>query len=291
MLNNVVQAGFFDNRVRVVCTNSTDIVKESVIRHDLSPMSSVILGRLLSASILLGSWMSEKERVTLMISTNDDVGDIVAQSNSNLEVKGYISNKKLEAVFKENGKFDVSKVLKNGSLNVIRDLGLKKPVVSNMPLINGEIAEDIAYYMNQSEQVPSAVSLGVFADKEGIVSAGGVMLQILDRTMKDEDIAFFEKTFINMDSISSLLRKKSLEDIIKVFGNPDYIEYKNSSFVCNCSKEKVLNSLITFNFDELEEMKKDNELAVHCSWCSKKYEINSKDLDEVINIKRRSDNA
>lgn len=282
-VNKVIQAGFENNRIRVVAVDSTEMTTHIQKIHDLYPMSTVILGRVTTASILIGNWVSEKEKVSIFFDGDGPAGEIVAKSDNELNVKAYIKNKKIESLFKDNGHFDVKKAIGTGHLHVIRDMDLKNPVTSNVEIISGEIAEDIAYYMNQVEQIPSAVSLGVLLDKNGVRASGGLMLQILDQSMTENEIVNYEKRFMSLPSISNYLDEgNDISDLINIFGNADYIEEKTAQYKCDCNYDKVKSSLINFDLEELEQMKEEDNIEVKCEWCSKLYTITSKDIDEII---------
>ncbi|MGM0639867.1 MAG: Hsp33 family molecular chaperone HslO [Thermotogota bacterium] len=282
-MNRVIQAGFANNRVRVVAIDSTEMTAHIQKIHDLYPMSTVIIGRVATASVLLGNWMSEKEKVSIFFEGEGPAGEIVARADNKLNVKAYIKNKKIESMIKENGHFDVQKAIGKGELHVIRDMELKSPVTSNVEIISGEIAEDIAYYMNQAEQIPSAVSLGVLLDKDGVRASGGVMLQVLDQSMSEEELINFEKRFMSLPSISNYLDEENdIRDIINIFGEADYIEEKTAQYKCDCNYTKVKNSMVNFDIEDLEDMKKEGKVEVKCEWCSKKYTIDEKDIDEII---------
>jgi len=290
-VNRVIQAGFANNKVRVVAVDSTNMTIHMQKIHDLYPMSTVILGRVSTAAILLGTWMSEKEKVSIFFDGDGPAGEVVAKSDNNLNVKSYIKNKKIEAMFKENGHFDVQKAIGEGNLHVIRDMELKDPVTSNVEIISGEIAEDIAYYMNQAEQIPSAVSLGVLLDKDGVRASGGIMLQILDQSMNENELIDYEKRFMSIPPITSYLDEgNDIRDLINIFGESDYIEEKNAQYKCDCNDERVKNSLVSFDIEELEDMKKQGGIKVKCEWCSKEYNIDEKDLEEII-VGKGSKNA
>jgi molecular chaperone Hsp33 len=285
-VNKAVQAGFANNRVRVVVVDSTDMTTHIQKIHDLSPMSTVILGRVSTASILFGNWMSEKEKISIFFDGDGPAGEVVAKADNNLNIKSYIKNKKIETMLKENEHFDVQRAIGKGKLHVIRDLGLKTPVTSNVEIISGEIAEDIAYYMKQVEQIPSAVSLGVLLDKDGVRTSGGVMLQILDQSMTEHELINYEKRFMSIPSVSSYLDEgNDIRDLINIFGEPEYIEEKTAQYKCDCSLNKVKDSMINFGIEELREMKKEGEVKVKCEWCSNEYKLNNDDLDEIIEWK------
>ncbi|MCD6449703.1 MAG: Hsp33 family molecular chaperone HslO, partial [Thermotogaceae bacterium] len=165
----------FDGKLRFSVARTKSLVEEARLRHNLSPIVTVALGRLLTGASLTTPWLAETEVITFAIESNGPIGRIVAQAR-NFTVRGYVSNPVVETVIKDR-KFDLSSVIGGGSLDIVRDLGLKTPYTSQVPLQTGEIAEDIAYYYAKSEQLPTAISLGVKIGKAGVIQAGGFALQ------------------------------------------------------------------------------------------------------------------
>src|SRR5438128_2098276 len=175
-----------DGTIRFMAAITTDIVTEAVRRHETSPTISAALGRVLTGTLLLGASLKEFDRLTVKIEAKGAVEGITAEADANGKVRGYVKNPHAELPPKENGKFDVSGVVGEGMFYVIReagfDLGLhREPYVGAVPITSGEIAEDFAYYLAKSEQIPSAVLLGVLLQPEEplVKSSGGVMIQIL----------------------------------------------------------------------------------------------------------------
>ncbi|BBE31201.1 33 kDa chaperonin [Tepiditoga spiralis] len=285
-MGKVYQTSVYNGRVRLVALDTTDIVKYLQKIHDLSPLSSVVLGRVATASLLLGSYMSENEKVTVVFNGDGPAGSVAAESGSDFKVRAYIDNKHLNTFINEKGKFDVAKAIGKGMLYVTRDLRLREPVTSNIEIISGEIAEDIAMYLNHSEQVPSAVSLGVLTDKDGIKSAGGFMLQILDQTLEEEKIKKIENIFLSLPSISTYIAENNkLEYLLDAFGEKDYLNVYESKFECSCNKEITSKALLHLNVEELEELKEKGQAEVTCNWCSKRYIFNKEEIQKIISEK------
>lgn len=285
-MGKVYQSSIYNGRIRLVALDTTDIVKYLQKIHDLSPLSSIVLGRVATASLLLGSYMSENEKVTIVFNGDGPAGSVAAEAGSDFKVRAYIDNKYLDTYINKNGKFDVAKAIGKGTLYVTRDLRLKEPVTSNIEIVSGEVAEDLAMYLNQSEQVPSAVSLGVLADKKGIRAAGGFMLQMLDQTLEEEKVKKIESIFLSLPSISSYIAEgNKLEYLLDAFGEKDYLNVYESKFECSCNKEITSKALLHLNVDELEELKEKGQAEVTCNWCSKKYIFNKEEIQKIISEK------
>ncbi|HOJ95023.1 MAG TPA: Hsp33 family molecular chaperone HslO, partial [Fervidobacterium nodosum] len=180
-MGRLIYGTAYDGMIRFSLIDSKDIVSELRERHKLSYLPTVVLGRLTTAAGLVIPWLSEKETITFVISGNGPAGNVVSQSSAKGTVRGYITNKDFELEPNEIGKFDVKNAIGQGELTVVRDVGLRTPYVSKVPLISGEIAEDVAYYYTKSEQIPSAFALGVLMDQNGVLTSGGLAVQILDK--------------------------------------------------------------------------------------------------------------
>jgi len=173
-------------------------------------------------------------------------------------------------------------------LTVVRDVGLKTPLVSKVPIVSGEIAEDIAYYYTKSEQIPSAFALGVLMDKDGVAKAGGLAIQILDKSISEEIVSGIEKR-LNGFAITSHLGEKTLEDITKyVLGTEELLfEEMNVIFQCLCSREKAFESLKVLELSDLDEMLGEGKAEVTCKWCSTTYTFGPEEIKVVIEEKKK----
>ncbi|HPA93004.1 MAG TPA: Hsp33 family molecular chaperone HslO [Petrotogaceae bacterium] len=290
-MGKVLSASLYDYRVRLVCCDTTDLVQEITAAHDLSPQSAVVLGRVCTASVLLGSWISENEKVAVVFKGDGPAGEVAAESDFNLNIRGYIQNSKLEIKRNALEKADVASSIGKGFVYVVRDLGLKTPVTSSIKIVSGEVAQDIAYYMNKSEQVPCAVNIGVLVNSQGIAGAGGMMIQILDQHLQDSIISEIEEIVYKMKNISSYIAEKnSLEKILKLFPKAQNIKESSCRFFCGCTKEKSVQALSAFGISELRDMQKQESTEIKCKWCSKKYYAAADDIEKIISEKQVSEN-
>ena len=276
MENRLIDCLAYEGKVSIKCISSTNMVEEARRVHDLSPVASAALGRLLTITSIMGyETKTDKGSITNQIKGNGPLGMLTAVAESNGNVKGYVANPQVDIPLnKENGKLDVGTAVgKEGMLYIIKDLGMGKPYSGMTPIVSGEIAEDFTNYFATSEQTPSVIALGVLVDKNGIRAAGGYKLSLMpDAT---EEI------------ISKMLdENKTLEEIAKtVTGdeNIEVLEEIHPEYKCNCSKEKCEKGLIAIGKDELETIIKEEEkIEIVCNFCNKKYEITREDLKKLI---------
>lgn len=268
---------------------TTDVVEEARKLHNLAPTSSAALGRLLTAGSIMGSMLkSQGDRLTITVNGGGNAGNLVVASDYTGNVKGYMSNPSADLPLNSKGKLDVGGIVgKNGMLTVIKDEGLKEPYVGKVPLQSGEIGDDIAYYFTKSEQVPSAVAVGVLVNKDITVkAAGGFLIQM----MPDADPFVADILTYRLEEIPPLTKMidegKSAEDIINIiFDGMDIniLERKNVSYVCDCSRERIENVLASLGREELEKLMKEQEVTeVKCQFCNKKYEFNNEDIENIL---------
>jgi len=282
-LDKIIYGYAFDGKLRFSVVRSTIIVEEARIRHDLSPISTAALGRLLTAAALTTPWLSESEAITFTIESDGPIKKMVAQAK-NFSVRGYTYSPNVETVIK-NGKFDIATAVGKGKLYVVRDLGLKTPYNSQIPLKSGEIAEDIAYYYAKSEQLPTAMSLGVLVKKEGVMQAGGYALQILDKSISDKAVEELERTVNSLKHITELYKEGFDEiDVLKMLlgDNLGYYEEHVIEYKCDCSRSKAKNSLFALELKDLNELLREGFAEVVCKWCRKRYIFGEKDIKEVL---------
>ncbi|ABR30174.1 molecular chaperone Hsp33 [Thermosipho melanesiensis] len=276
--------------VRFSVIDSTDLVKTATKKHNLSPITSVALGRLLTGIALMVPWLSKNDTLTYIIEGSNKIKYIAAQSKNNGNVRGYILPKIVDTITNEKGKFDLKSAIGNGTLKVVRDLGLKTPYVTPIKLISGEIAEDLTYYFTISEQIPSAIALGVLVDKNGIKRAGGIIIQILDQSLPKKDITEIEKKFKEITPITNFLEKHTPIDALKhIFGKKiEKTETHEINFRCSCSHQKALESLKLLKVDELKEIIIKNEIVeVSCKWCSTTYKIKPEEVKKILEEKNK----
>ena len=273
--------------VTISCIDSTELVEEARKIHRMNPTPTAALGRTLTMGAMMGAMLKgDNEKVTIQILGNGPIGSILVVANNKAEVKGYVSNAMAEAEQLPNGKLNVGGIVGKGSMNIIKDIGMKEPYIGNVPLQTGEIAEDFAYYYAVSEQVPSAVALGVLVNKDGSVKrAGGYIIQILPGT-PDQIISLIENRLSNIKSITEMLEEgMSLEEIADYVSddlNTKALEEIKPTFKCDCSKERMERALLTIGKVDLEELQKDEITQLECHFCDKKYSFTSNEIKELL---------
>lgn len=282
-----------DGTIRLMAAITTETVAEAVRRHQTSPTASAAFGRVLTGSLLLAATQKDFDRLTVRIDANGEIGGIVAEARPNGRVRGYVKNANAEMPIKENGKFDVSGIVGEGTFYVIResgfDIGLhKEPYIGSVPIVSGEIAEDFAYYLLKSEQIPSAVLLGVLLknEKPFVSASGGVMLQILPGA-NEHIITMIEDTIKHAPHLTSVIENGgTAEDLVKMtLGEiPFEILGENEvAFECNCSRERAISLITSLGKEEVESMLNEDKGAVmDCGFCNEKYELNEDDLRGIL---------
>ncbi|MBO4293046.1 MAG: Hsp33 family molecular chaperone HslO [Clostridia bacterium] len=273
-----------EGRVNIICAETTDLVEEARKVHDLSPVATATLGRVLTMAAIMSTRIKGEDTITLQIKGNGPIGNVVSVFDGNQNIKGYVGDPLVDLPIREDGKLDVGGAVgKEGFLYVIRDMGLKEPYIGVTPLISGEIAEDFTKYFAESEQTPSAVALGVLVDKDGVKKAGGYLLTLMpDAT--EEDIKQVEEALKNLEPVTTMLDKNmSLQEIAEKATNDDNLmvmvgEIK-PKYHCNCSKEKFLNNLKKLGEDDINHLFEEQEtIETVCQFCNKKYEFKIEDI-------------
>lgn len=288
MSDRIIRALAYSGKVNIKCIDTTNLVEEARKIHDLSPLATAALGRLLTMGCLMGSDIKEKDdTITLQIKADGPIGQMNVVVDSRLKAKGYVQNPKVDLPLREDGKLDVGGAVgKNGMLYIIKDIGLKDPYVGLTPLVSGEIAEDFTSYYAKSEQIPTAIALGVLVNKDGVVSAGGYKVQVMpDAT--DEDIAKLEEAVRSIKPISKLLEEKtSLEEIAeKVCGDDKILTLVSDlvpEYVCDCSRERMEKGIISLGTKEIDDIiNTDGKAEATCKFCNKKYSFTKEELEKL----------
>ncbi|MDN5306721.1 MAG: molecular chaperone Hsp33 [Eubacteriaceae bacterium] len=274
-----------ENQIRVFGAVTTNLVQKSIDLHHTSPTVSVAMGRLLTAGALMGAMMKgNDELLTLKILGEGDLQGILVTANANGAVKGYPYVKQLKPDPFE--AINIASAIGNGSLTVIKDIGLKEPYVGYSPLVTGEIAEDLTYYYAKSEQIPTSVSLGVLLESEQRVKqAGGFIIQLMPDT-EEKIISELEQALSQMPSMTKLLEAGQSPEAIfsDLFKNLGFKvnETKELKYHCNCSLEKVTKALISLGLKEIEAMIAENEsIEMHCDFCETNYPFTSNQLKTI----------
>lgn len=271
-----------------MAVDTTDIVNEAARLHETSAVVSAALGRLLTAASMMGnSLKTEVGSVTLRINADGPIGSVVAVADTDGNVRGYAANNIVEIPLNQKGKLDVGGAVgHNGYLYVLKDLGMKEPYNGVVPLVSGEIAEDITAYFAESEQIPTVCALGVLVNPDlSIKAAGGYIIQLLP-TADDEIITKVEKSIADIQPITTLISNgMSLENIVKNALNQFDVELLDEcevSYKCNCSKERTKRVLMTLGKEDLLKLADEqNVTEVNCHFCNKVYEFTSDELKSI----------
>lgn len=278
---------------RVVAAITTETVTEAVRRHKTSPTVAAALGRTMTAALLLAASLKESDRLTLRIEGDGPAGTIIAEATASGTVRGYVANPFAELPPKADGKFDVGGIVGKGMLHVIREIGTDlsvplEPYVGSVPLVSGEIAEDVAYYLLTSEQIPSAVLLGVLLQNtEPFVKAsGGVMIQMMPGA-NEHLITMIEDTIANAPHLTSIIDENTAPaDLLRhSLGEIGFeiLEEKAVRFECNCSIERANSMLVSLGPDEVAAMiAEDDGAVITCGFCGERYEISGEKLRNLI---------
>lgn len=285
----IVRGTASNGEVRVFAAITTDIVEKAREIHDLSPTATAALGRLMTAAAIMGTMSKgEEDTTTLSINGGGPAGNVVVVADAKGNVKGYVSNPHAELPLNEIGKMDVGGIIgTNGTFRVVRDLGFGEPYVGQVPIQTGEIGDDLAYYFTYSEQVPSAVALGVLVDaKVPVRSAGGLIIQMMPGANEFlADIIMYRLEEI--PPVSKLIDEgKTAEDILNLlFDDMDLKIYEKQeiTYKCNCTRERVSRALIAMGREELTMLKEEDKgIEVGCHFCTTQYQFNEEDIDELL---------
>ena len=289
MNDYIVRATAADGQIRAFAITSRNLVEEARAHHNTSPLMTAALGRLLSGAAMMGTMMKgEKDLLTLQIQCSGPAKGLTVTADAKGNVKGYAVVPDVILPPNKLGKLNVGGALDMGVLSVIKDMGLKEPYVGQTVLQTGEIAEDLTYYFATSEQIPSAVGLGVLMNKDNTVKqAGGFIIQLMPFTT-DEVIEKLEKKIGEIASVTEMLEQGLspegiLEEILGEFG-VEVTDTVPASFHCDCSKERISKALSTISKKDLDDIINDGEeIEVKCQFCNTAYKFSIEELKEIRN--------
>lgn len=288
----IVRASLANDSVRAFAISSTHLVAEARERHKTLPVVTAALGRLLSAGAIMGSMMKgDKDIVTISLKGDGPAGYITVTANSHGHVKGFPGNPNVDIPRKYAGKLDVGAAVGRGLLTVSYDLGLKEPYSGQVEIQTGEVAEDLAYYFTASEQLPSAVGLGVMVDTDSSVKhAGGFIVQLLPDAPEDV-IELLEKKLANLEPVTAMMEKgMTPEDMLSyIFEGVDieFTERHDVEFYCDCSKEKVKRALAAISDKDLQDIVNDGEdIEVKCYFCNTAYKFSIADIKDILSSRK-----
>lgn len=273
--------------VRIYALVTTNLVQQVTKLHHCSHVASAALGRAMTGALLLAATMKDKERVTLRFMGDGPIGEVMADAEGN-HVRGLVRNPNVFLPLK-NGKLDVGGAVGQGNLVVTRYLLNAEPFTGMCELKNGEIADDLTYYLYKSEQTPASVALGVLVAPDGdVVAAGGFFIQAMPGA-SDEVLAQLEKNVMRTPYVTQLLEiGYTPEKIIEILGRDLDVSIKGNvpvNFQCRCSRDKVLGALAALDKKALSEMADDEITEAHCDFCNTNYKFTKQEIQELLQAK------
>lgn len=292
-MGKIYKTLIYDGQISLSVLDTTDVVNKAIELHGLTPLCAAGLGRALTvASFMAASLKDENEKLSVTIDGNGVGGKIVVCADGNLNVRGSIVNPHADLPLKPNGKLDVGGLVGNeGTITVVKNLGLKEPYVGKCKLVSGEIGEDFAAYYAYSEQQPTAIAVGVLVKNDKCIGAGGVILQPLP-DCAEENIGKAEKLIAEFSDVSRKINEIGIDGIIKkYFDEYEFTKYE-TQYKCGCSREYVDKVLIALGKKELSDIiEKDGKIEVCCEFCDKKYVYGQKGVEELFGEKNGGKNT
>lgn len=276
--------------IKAMAIGATGLVTRAREIHQTWPVATAALGRTLMAASMIGNTLKEKDAsVTIRMNGGGPLGTILAVSDSSGNVRGYVQEGQVELPPKEPGKLDVGKAVgTDGSLTIIKDLCLKEPYVGTVPLVSGEIAEDITAYFAESEQIPTACALGVLVDRDGsVLTAGGYLIQLLPGA-DDDTIKAIEEGIASLGAVTPALKsgmgpEELLRKVLQQF-DLELLETVPVEYRCYCSRERMKTALISMGKEELSALILERGIAeLTCQFCDTVQVFEKAELEELLN--------
>lgn len=287
MEDTLVRALAYNGSVRVSAVVDTHLVQEASKRHDTYPVATAALGRSLSSALLLSWGLKGEGLITLRIMGDGPLGAIVVTANAEHTVRGYVQEPHIDLPLNDKGKLAVGQAVGEGYLHVTKDIGLKEAYTGTVPLVSGEIGDDVASYLLQSEQTPSLVAVGVLvAPDHSVAASGGIIIQAMP-DCPEETLAVIEENLTKVKPVSTLVKEgASPETLISHFlpeTDIQYLEKTPVSFKCSCNREKISGLLKSLGSEELEDiLAKEGKSEVICHFCNQPYYFERSDLELLL---------
>ncbi|MEC2074498.1 Hsp33 family molecular chaperone HslO [Metabacillus fastidiosus] len=290
MKDYLVKAIAHNKQVRAYAAITTETIEEVRCRHNMLTVASVVLGRSMTAGVILGAMLKGEEKLTIKMNGGGSIGTILVDANAKGEVRGYVSNPHAYAGLNQQGLLDIkSAVGTNGILSVTKDIGLNHPFIGQIPIVSGEIGEDFASYLLHSEQVASSVGVGVLVNPDFTIQAsGGFIIQLIPNT-EEKTIRLIEERLQTMPSISSMIGQSiTPEQILKQLLGEENISIFETipvQFRCECSRDRISNAILSLESEEIQDMiDTDGKAEAHCHFCNESYYYSKEDLETLLKV-------
>ena len=285
MKDTLIKATAFNQTIRIYAADTTTVCETARTIHDLWPTAAAALGRLLTVSAMMGTMLKDDQTMTVRIEADGPLKGLLTTSNTRGEVRGYVGNPHVMLQY-DSGKLNVGQAVGKGFIHVTKDLKIRDTFTSSSPLQTGEIGEDFAYFFTASEQIPSAVGVGVFVETDHTVQhAGGFLVQVMPGCSEDT-LQIVEEAVANMPPVTDLLREGATpEDLIKRFAGDTYtlLETVELAYRCDCNHAKFERGLIALGADALTELlEEDGHVETACHFCGQTYDFDEAALSELI---------
>lgn len=288
MKDYMVRALAYDGQIRAYAANTTAAVQEAQRRHYTWPTASAALGRTMTAGVMMGAMLKGDNNLTVKVEGKGPIGLILVDSNAKGEVRGYVTNPQTHLDLNEQGKLDVrGAVGTEGSLTIVKDLGMRENFTGQVPLVSGELGEDFTYYFATSEQVPSSVGVGVLVNPDNtILAAGGFIIQLMPGA-DESTIESIERRLKLIPPISKLIQQGlTPEEILEAVLGEGKVKVLDSlpvAFKCKCSKERFGAAIISLGSTEIQEMiDEDGEAEAQCHFCHETYHFDQQELESFL---------
>lgn len=287
MKDYLVKATLFNGQVRAYAVHTTNLVKEAQERQDTWATASAALGRTLTITSMMGAMLKGDDTITVKVEGDGPMGAAVVDANATGDVRGYVVNPHTDFPVNEAGKLDVKRAVGEGTLSIVKDLGLKDYFTGQVPLVSGEIGEDFTYYFASSEQVPSAVGAGVLVNPDHSINvSGGFIVQLMPGA-EEEIITKVEDAINKVPPVTTLLQEgKTPEELLqRLFseGEIQFLETMPVQFKCKCSKERIVRAIKGLGEAEIKAMiEEDHGAEATCHFCNEVYQVTESELEALL---------
>ncbi len=289
MTDRIVRAMALNNNIRIFVAKTTETVKYAQKIHQTHPATTAALGRVLSVASVMGSSLKDdRERLIIDIRGDGALKHILVNANNKGHVRGLVSDPEVHQVNPVTGKLDVGGIIGEGTLSVSQEFDGNTIFNSQVPLQTGEIGDDFAYYFFQSEQLPSALSVGVLVNEDGTVNSAGVILVQVLPSASEDDISIIEHVFAGLKPVSTIMQEMEAIDVAKaLFNDVEIMSESDVQYFCGCNKTQMRDALRTLNAQDLNEMiEEDKGATLECHYCHTSFKFEEDELQALLDEKK-----